>query len=234
MPIPSRQIGWSTQDNLLWQIAKQMEQAECQLCTLNDNIGTITGTSGTSGTSGSSGTSGILPASVNYGLFAQTANSTIITNTTVESSLINGGVGTLTVPANGFTVGDSFRVLMGGVIDAGNNETIRIKVKAGSTILLDSGIQTLTSAVTNDIWSLNVDFTIRQIGAAGVASIASLGRFTYLKTNNGAFEGFGFNTVNSSSFNTTISNTLDITATWGSTDPENSIYSDVFILNKTY
>jgi hypothetical protein len=38
MPIPSRQIGWSTQDNLLWQIAKQMEQASCQLCTLNDNI----------------------------------------------------------------------------------------------------------------------------------------------------------------------------------------------------
>ena len=38
MPIPSRQIGWSTQDNLLWQIAKQMEQSSCQLCTLNDNI----------------------------------------------------------------------------------------------------------------------------------------------------------------------------------------------------
>lgn len=58
MPIPSRGIGWSTQDNLLWQIAKQMEQAGCQLCELNDNIGTITGTSGTSGSSGVSGSSG--------------------------------------------------------------------------------------------------------------------------------------------------------------------------------
>lgn len=38
MPIPSRQIGWSTQDNLLWQIAKQMEQTECQLCDVNKNI----------------------------------------------------------------------------------------------------------------------------------------------------------------------------------------------------
>jgi len=36
--------------------------------------------------------------SLNYGLFAQTANSTIITNTTVETSLINGGVGSLIVP----------------------------------------------------------------------------------------------------------------------------------------
>lgn len=58
MPIPSRQIGWSTQDNLLWQIAKQMEQTGCQLCELNDNIQTITGTSGTSGSSGVSGSSG--------------------------------------------------------------------------------------------------------------------------------------------------------------------------------
>ncbi len=43
------------------------------------------------------------------GLFAQTGNSTIISGTTVESTLINGGVGTLSVPANGFQVGDSFR-----------------------------------------------------------------------------------------------------------------------------
>ena len=26
MAIPSRQIGWSTTDNLLWQISKQLEQ----------------------------------------------------------------------------------------------------------------------------------------------------------------------------------------------------------------
>lgn len=58
MPIPSRQIGWGPQENLLWQIAKQLEGTECQLCTLNDNIQAITGTSGTSGSSGISGTSG--------------------------------------------------------------------------------------------------------------------------------------------------------------------------------
>jgi len=234
MPIPSRQIGWSTQDNLLWQIAKQMEQAECQLCTLNDNIGTITGTSGTSGTSGSSGTSGILPASVNYGLFAQTANSTIITNTTVESSLINGGVGTLTVPANGFNVGDSFRAVFGGVINATNNQTIRIRVRTGSVLLLDSGLQNLGSSVINDVWSLNIDFTIRQTGAAGVASIVSLGGFHYTKTNNASVQGFGFNVVNNTTFSTTISNTLDVTAQWGAASTGNNIYSDIFILNKIY
>lgn len=232
MPIPSKQIGWSTQDNLLWQIAKQMEQTGCQLCTLNDNIQTITGTSGTSGSSGSSGISA--PATVSYGLFAQTGNGTPVTGTTVETTLINGGVGTLSVPANGFSVGDSFRAVMGGTMNAANNQTIRIRVKAGSIVLLDSGVQGLTSAITNDVWSLNIDFTIRQIGAAGVASIVSLGSFHYIKTNNGAVEGFGFNTVNNTTFDTTISNTLDITVQWGSTSAGNSIYSDTFILNKTY
>ena len=169
----------------------------------------------------------------NYGLYAQTANSTPITGTTSELSLINGGVGTLSVPANGFQVGDSFRAMMAGVLNAANNQTIRIKVKAGSLILLDSGAQPITN-ITNDIFSLNIDFTIRQIGAAGVASIVSLGGFHYTKTSNGVIEGFAFNTINNTTFDTTISNTLGITAQWGSNNAGNSIYSDIFILNKTF
>ena len=192
------------------------------------------GTSGSAGTSGSSGTSPTLPGSISYGLFAQTANSTIITNTTVESSLINGGVGTLTVPANGFSVGDSFRAVFGGLINAGNNQTIRIRMKSGSVVLLDSGLQNLGSSVINDVWSLNVDFTIRQLGTAGVASIVALGSFHYTKTNNASVQGFGFNVVNNTTFSTTISNVLDVTAQWGAASTGNNIYSDIFILNKTY
>lgn len=173
-------------------------------------------------------------AATNYGLFAQTANSTVITNTTAESSLINGGVGTLTVPANGFSVGDSFRAVFGGVVNANNNQTIRIRVKAGSIVLLDSGVQNLGSSVINDVWSLNIDFTIRAIGAAGVASIVSLGSFHYTKTNNASVQGFGFNTVNNTTFDTTISNVLNVTAQWGSASAGNNIYSDIFILNKIY
>jgi len=173
-------------------------------------------------------------ATTNIGLFAQTANSTIITNTTAETSLINGGVGSLTVPANGFTVGDSFRAVFGGVMNANNNQTIRIRVRTGGIVLLDSGLQNLGSSVINDVWSLNIDFTIRQIGAAGVASIVSLGAFHYTKTNNASVQGFGFNIVNNTTFNTTISNTLDVTAQWGSASTGNNIYSDIFMLNKTY
>lgn len=191
------------------------------------------GTSGSAGTSGSSGTSPVFPLPVVYGLFAQTANSTPVTNTTVETSIINGGVGTLTVGANQFSVGDSFRGDFGGVISTGNNQTIRIQLKAGSVVLVDSGPQTINN-VNNNVWSLSVNFTIRQLGAAGAASIVSLGTFNYAKTVNGTVEGFSFNAVNSTTFSTTISNTLDVTVQWGAATTLNNIYSDIFVLNKIY
>jgi hypothetical protein len=175
-----------------------------------------------------------ITAATNFGLFAQTANSTLITNTTAESSLINGGVGTLTIPANGFQVGDSFRAVFGGVMNANNNQNITIRVKAGSIVLLNSGPQNLGSSVINDVWSLNIDFTIRAIGAAGVASIVTLGSFHYTKTNNASVQGFGFNTVNNTTFDTTVSNALNVTAQWGNASSGNNIYSDIFILNKIY
>ncbi len=71
----------------------------------------------------------------NYGLFAQTANSTPITNTTTETSLINGGVGSLSVPGNGFEIGDSFRAVMAGILNVANNQSIRIRVKAQDQII---------------------------------------------------------------------------------------------------
>ncbi len=172
----------------------------------------------------------------NVGLFAQTANSSIITNTIAETSLINGGVGTLSVPANGFQVGDSFRAVIAGVLNAANNQTITIKVKAGnnaSIILVNSGAKPISN-IAADVFSLNIDFTVRALGAAGTASIVTLGTFHYTKTSNGVTEGFAFNQVDSTNFDTTIDNELDITVQWGAASTSNSIFSDIFVLNKTY
>lgn len=174
-----------------------------------------------------------LPATV-YGLYSQTANSFPVTATIVEGTLVGAGVGTLSVPANGFFVGASFRADLGGVMSAKNNDTIRIRVKTlGGVILLDSLPQTLPST-TNNVWNLNINFTIRQVGGVGVASIVSLGEFHNTKTSNGTQEGFAFNTVNASTFDTTIPNTLVVTAQWSSNSSLNSIYSDIFVLNKIY
>jgi hypothetical protein len=168
-----------------------------------------------------------------YGLFAQTGNSITVSGTTLETTIINGGKGTITVPANGFSIGDSFRADFGGLLSAKNNDTIRIRIKTGSVILADSGAQTMTTSV-DDVFQLSVNFTVRQIGVAGVASIVALGVFHTTKQSNGSQTGFAFNTVNNTTFDTTINNVLDVTAEFSSNSPLNSIMSDIFVLNKIY
>ena len=48
MGIPNKQIGWSQESNLLWEVSSQLEKLTCATCN-------IMGTSGTSGTSGYDG-----------------------------------------------------------------------------------------------------------------------------------------------------------------------------------
>jgi hypothetical protein len=175
----------------------------------------------------------ITPGPTNYGLYTQTASSTPVTNTTVETSLLDGGVGVLTVPANGFSVGDSFHAILTGHISAVNNHNLRIRIKTGSVVLSDTGNITMAGS-TNKHWKLEVYFTVRTLGVAGVASIASGGTFMYTKDASNSFEGINFSTELSSGFDTTISNTLEITAEWDTANVLDSIYSEIFTLNKTY
>jgi len=173
------------------------------------------------------------PSTVSYGLFAQTANSTNITNTTTESTLIGTGVGSLSIPANAFEIGDSFHAKLIGHISCNNSATIHLRIKSGSVLLADTGVIALDTT-TNKHWEINVYFTIRALGAAGVASIASGGIFSYIKNSGLNFEGNNFSIVNDTTFDTTINNTLNITAQWGAANAADSIYSEIFILNKIY
>jgi hypothetical protein len=211
-----KQIGWSQESNLLWEIIKRLER----LAGITSKVSCPPGPPG--------------PPGPSVGLFAQTDDSIPVSGTITETSIINGGVGSLSVPANGFSIGDSFKADLSGLFSAANNQTIRIRVKSGSAVLLDSGVQSLTNSIANDIWTLSLDFTIRQTGVAGVASLASFGRFVYVKTNNASTQGFGMNTINNTTFDTTINNTLDVTVQWGSNNAGNSIYTDVFVLSRIY
>lgn len=173
------------------------------------------------------------PPSGLYGLFTQTVNSTPVAATTVEGSLIGTGLGTLSIPANGFAVGDSFRAQFAGHISAHNNDTLELRVKSGSVVLADTGAITMPG-INNLHWTMWIDFTVRAIGPAGTAIIASGGQFTYMKNASNAFEGDTFSVVNSTTFDTTILNTLTVTAQWSSNNINNSIYSEIFTLYKTY
>jgi hypothetical protein len=175
-----------------------------------------------------------VPFKPNYGLFAQTSDSTPVTATIVESSIVGAGVGTLSVPANAFSVGDSFDANFTGILSAIGTATLQVRVKTLSgALLMDTGLISMATA-TGKIWTLALQFTVRQIGTTSVASISSGGLFSYIKDASSAFEGFTLSTVNTTTFDTTINNTLVVTAQWNTNNAGNSIFSRNFTLNKIY
>lgn len=174
------------------------------------------------------------PTTINYGLFSQTKNSTPITGTTQELSLIGLGVGTLSVPANGFSVGDSFEANLIGQLSCISTAQLDIRIKTTSGVLLADTKIVNMDTTTDKKWRLNIVFTIREVGEAGVAIIVSGGLFSYNKNSGNNFEGANFSIINDSTFDTTISNTLLVTAQWNTKKAENSIHSEVFTLNKIF
>ncbi len=176
----------------------------------------------------------LVPPTLNYGLFSQIENSVPITGTIEELSLIGDGVGTLSVPSNGFSVGDSFEANLIGQLSCISTAQLDIRIKTTSGVLLADTQIVNMDTTTNKKWRLNIVFTIREVGEAGVAVIVSGGLFSYNKNSGNNFEGANFSIINDSTFDTTISNTLLVTAQWNTNNAGNSIYSEVFTLNKIF
>jgi hypothetical protein len=163
------------------------------------------------------------------GLFAATGSTTI--NGIGETSLIPIGVGTLTVPAGGFTVGRSFLAKFGGKTTAGNNDTLQIRVKSNGSIICDFTVT--MSPIANSAWEAELDFTIRTIGAAGVASIHSNGNFTYQSTGSGGvYLGQMVDFTNSTDLDTTIDNSLNITVE--QSDASQQLVTNQLILSRLF
>jgi hypothetical protein len=192
------------------------------------------GPQGEQGVQGVQGIQGVQGPTGLTGLFAQTADGGPVTATTVETTIIGPGVGTLTVPANGFQIGDSFACALDGIITCLGSATLHVRVRTLAGVLLaDTGIIAM-EATTNKSWLINLYFTIRTLGGAGVASISSGGLFSYIKNSGTNFEGYVLSTLNNTTFNTTIDNTLVVTMQWNTTSAGNSILSRNFTLTKLY
>ena len=174
-----------------------------------------------------------IPGPTVYGLFAQTGNSVTVSGTTSETSIIGSGVGTLSVPANGFSVGDSFTVRISGDIGANNGSTLTLRVKSGSVVFGQVGPISMPN-VTSSHFTFDINFTIRKTGGAGTAAILSSGYFTFTQNASSSFEGGNFSTLNNTTFNTTVSNTLSITAQFNSTNAANFILTELLVLNKIF
>jgi hypothetical protein len=167
------------------------------------------------------------------GLYAQTALSPPIVYASGEALLIGAGVGTLNVPANAFKVGDSFVAKMCGRLTCANNQILHIRVRSNGVLIIDA-LEYNLSTTTDKYFDLVLDFTVTKLGGAGVAELFSNGIFTYNKNAAVAMEGVHFGLVSNTVFNTTIVNSLSITAEWITNNAANTIRSQNFTLTKVY
>lgn len=167
------------------------------------------------------------------GLYAQVLQSKPVTSGEGEDTLIGIGVGTLEVPANAFSQGDSFVAKMCGQLSCANNQIIHFRVRSNGVIIIDA-LQYTLATCTNKFFDLILDFTIAEIGGPGTGKLFANGVFTYNKNASNAIEGINFGLISNTVFDTTVSNELSITAEWVTSNISNTIRSQNFTLTKVY
>jgi hypothetical protein len=170
------------------------------------------------------------------GLSAGLTNSAVLTASTTEQSILPlTFVGSRQVPANTFKAGDSFHAVLAGNFSSNNGDNLTIRLKGGATATTILATEVIPlNASTGVYFEIEIDFTIRAIGAATTADLATNFDFTYNQNAGGNFQGERLVAVNNTTFDTTILNQLEITAQFSSTSANNSIETILSSLTKTY
>jgi hypothetical protein len=121
---------------------------------------------------------------------------------------------------------------MKGIISSNNGVTLDVDLTPGtaSPTVLSITLPPLTSR----IWEYEAIFTIRALGAAGVAEIIMTADFGFTRTDGSSYEYYTSRVSDNTNFDTTTSNTLDITAQWSAASAGNSINTYTAILEKIY
>jgi hypothetical protein len=114
-------------------------------------------------------------------------------------------------------VGDSYQVNIAGHLNSRNNDQLTFKGKNCGGIVFTT-FTVIMPTCTNQHFDLKL-ILIRQIGGAGVSSLLQLLYSHHTKNANNALEGENVSTVNNTTFDTTIPNTLEVTAEWNVADP---------------
>lgn len=166
------------------------------------------------------GSSGILNV-LSSTLFTSTADATIA-NTVTETTLLGSGVGTTTLPANFFVPGKTVRVRVKGKIANTGTPTIQIKAKLGSVAVYDTAAITMSTITGTTYFEADFDLTCRTAGSSG--TVQGQGKFNY-HTAASVLAEIASPSTSATTINTTISNVLDVTVTWGTASSSNTITS---------
>ena len=167
-----------------------------------------------------------------YGMFSQTATTSTISGTS-EQSIIANGVGSLSIPANGFSIGDTFRAKVYGHLSSGN-DSFNIKIKEDSITLSETGMIGYNTASEEVLFQMEVVFIIKSIGEAGVAKIDTKGSIHTIKSSDNSTNGVFFEGTNDTDFDTTVASTLDMTIQFNNSSTDTYIYTEMLTLEKIY
>lgn len=163
------------------------------------------------------------------GLAAGNNRSAQIQNTIVEGTLIPTVEGTLSVGANEFNVGDTFIVKARGNINVTGTPDLTLRIKINGAAAVTHVVS--MKAATSKNWDMEILFTVRTLGATAILAIG--GEFSYGEDASSKHDTEHIVTV-IGSLDTTIANTLDLTAEWSVADVSNSIDTELFVLHKMY
>lgn len=146
-------------------------------------------------------------------LFSQTATGTVA-NTTTETTIVGSGTGTMVLPANFFLTGKTIRVRGYGFHSSTASPTLNLKIKLGSTVICSTGAHTHHNA-SNGYFEFEAIITCRTTGGSG--TVFAQGKFF------DATDLVPMGTTAAVTVATTSSQTVGVTATWGTASASNTI-----------
>ena len=156
-------------------------------------------------------------------VFVQTQAVTV-SNTAVETTLLGTGVGSFTVDPNQLQIGSTLSGIALGPHSAVSNPTLQIRAYLNSTLILDTGVIN-TANSTNATWEFRGIITCLTTGVSGTIEAQGF----YLEAGAGS-NVFGMVNTGPITIDTTIAQTLNFTATWGTAAMGNSITARIVTL----
>jgi hypothetical protein len=170
-------------------------------------------------------------------MFVGTANR-VITNTTTETSLLPtsflGSQNITNIGSDSQIVGSSFRITILGAITNLLTPNITLKVKIGALTVMDTTAQPTVTITSTRSFRIEAIITIRVIGASATA--IGNGSFWYNTALNTADQQIQFPAVTTpvSSFDSTITNLIDVTAQWGTASASNTLTTTHALIERIY
>jgi hypothetical protein len=155
---------------------------------------------------------------VSKSVFSQT-NTVTVANSNTETTILGTGTGSLTLPANYLVAGRTIKITLLGVISTDLTPTINVTASLGSTDVLTTGTVT-TNTVSDSLVECVCYMTCKTAGATG--TVYSQG---YFRQDQGGITSYPMANTTTATIDTTSSQTINITITWGTASAFNTITS---------